>query len=296
MFDQEMVPAIKEFPRDGRYWRIDWFGGVQRNDRIPDEPHIHVVISPLKIDLPTSPKALSSVDATNHQEQRTILVGIGQLPFLFIGSIWKDGYIIPCDIGETKTFNNLFISDEFVTLHNPNMPFEKGWLIPKSHYRLYYGRKAFCLSLPYQGNPHGIIVPAIELLRFYYATSSRLCRYLLNGRFIHDINEIVNLRECGISPDGAGAWLQLRMRTRDTDRWTIGRILFSPQALACVQGLYRSIVAQRSKGPVVFLPASFPFTGPTNLTATIKRIQSSDKKWRFLVLSLQHCTDRKSVV
>jgi len=38
------------------------------------------------------------------------------------------------------------------------------------------------------------------------------------------------------------------------------------------------------------LPADFPFAGATDLTAIIKRMPSSDNRWRFLVLSLLHCT------
>ncbi len=31
------IPAIREFPKDDRYWRVDWYGAVQRKPGIPSE-------------------------------------------------------------------------------------------------------------------------------------------------------------------------------------------------------------------------------------------------------------------
>lgn len=41
---QNGIPKIREFPDDGRIWRVDWFGGVERNHQIYSEPKIQVSV------------------------------------------------------------------------------------------------------------------------------------------------------------------------------------------------------------------------------------------------------------
>lgn len=81
------VPPIKEFPKDGRVWRVDWFGAVERNYDIPSEPYLQVVISPLR----QGAADYASNSSVAHDDRRTILIGVGQLPLLSIGSHcgWK---------------------------------------------------------------------------------------------------------------------------------------------------------------------------------------------------------------
>ncbi len=40
------IPAIKEFPNDGKTWRIEWFNGIERDQNLPSEPKAQLVISP----------------------------------------------------------------------------------------------------------------------------------------------------------------------------------------------------------------------------------------------------------
>ena len=44
MTGKNVIPSIREFPNDGRIWRIDWLGGLQRNPAVPDEPLIQASI------------------------------------------------------------------------------------------------------------------------------------------------------------------------------------------------------------------------------------------------------------
>lgn len=71
------IPRIREFPSDGRFWRIDWFGGVERNPYVPSEPAIQVLLSPLRTPSSLSDTDPASVRAINAQEQTTVLVGTG---------------------------------------------------------------------------------------------------------------------------------------------------------------------------------------------------------------------------
>jgi hypothetical protein len=71
------IPAIQEFPQDDQIWRVDFFGGIQRNSSIPDEPTIQIILSPLANPNNKDPKELASVKAVTHELRRTIHIGVG---------------------------------------------------------------------------------------------------------------------------------------------------------------------------------------------------------------------------
>lgn len=95
-------------PADNRYWRVDAFGAIIRNHNVPSEPFIQIVISPfLDTELTSKePKSLAAVNATDYGQQQSIEIGVGQLPFISIGSVWKNGYIQVYKAG-TEAYNRL---------------------------------------------------------------------------------------------------------------------------------------------------------------------------------------------
>ncbi len=63
------TPPIREFPKGD--WTIIWHGRVTRNPKVPSELLIEVLIR-------------------SKNGDRTIEIGVGQLPLLKIGSNWRD--------------------------------------------------------------------------------------------------------------------------------------------------------------------------------------------------------------
>ena len=72
-----------------------FLGGLQRNPDIPDEPTIQVSIRPLRDALQKDPDELARTTAVVDEDRTTILIGVGQLPYLKIGSLWTDGRCLP---------------------------------------------------------------------------------------------------------------------------------------------------------------------------------------------------------
>lgn len=136
---RKAIPRIKEFPDDGRIWRVDWFGGVERNHMIPTEPKIQLIISPL-LDGITDYAASSAV---NHEERRTISIGVGQLPLVTIGSLWLNRQAA----GKDKIFHNLAISPDTVRLVKSDTKVDGQPLILKRFHQI-SGRLAVnCLAI-----------------------------------------------------------------------------------------------------------------------------------------------------
>src|SRR5260370_41889232 len=70
---------------DDLLWRIEWIGGVGYNTSVPSEPQIDVCLAqpPQGEKNPLSAPARSSQD-----EKRTVKIGVGLLPYGWIGSVW----------------------------------------------------------------------------------------------------------------------------------------------------------------------------------------------------------------
>src|SRR5271165_3932827 len=95
----QAVYAIDAFPDDDlltsiwpsglirkprNFWRIEWIGGVGYNTSVPSEPQIDVCLA----QLPKGEKNPLSARARSSQvEKRTVKIGVGLLPYVWIGSV-----------------------------------------------------------------------------------------------------------------------------------------------------------------------------------------------------------------
>ena len=286
---RKTIPKIKEFPNDGRIWRVDWFGGVERNDLVPSEPKIQLIISPI---ISGTGLDYAASKAVNHDERQTISIGVGQLPLITIGSLWQHQRCLPSVAGKKKPFFDLEISPDKVQVIKSDLVVEGRPLIPKSHYQIGAGLAAKCLAVEINGDPYGIIIPVAEIIRFYYATSTDLAKAIFYGDFQHNLGSIVNPAECGFNSDERQCILKLRKEFSDSDAYIVGRILCSEYARAGAKLVHDSLMKDAALGKAKAYPeVAFPFAGLTSLRARIKSIPTSEEGvWRSLVFALEHCT------
>lgn len=285
---RKAIPRIKEFPDDGRIWRVDWFGGVERNSQIPSEPKIQLIISPV-VDGATDYAAISAV---NHEERRSISIGVGQLPLVTIGSLWQNRRCLVESAGKTKVFENLVISPKTVRLVKAGALVDGQQLIRKKYHQIRAGLAAQCLAVEWQGDPYGVIIPTAEIIRFYYATSSDLAKAIFAGDFRHDLSSIINPDECGFLEGEGRCILKLRKDFADSDAWVIGRVLNSQEAYAGAVLVHDSMIKQAVNGqPRLYPEAAFPFAGVTGLRVRMKAMRTPDERgWRFIVFAIEHCS------
>lgn len=290
------IPGIKEFPSDGRYWRVDWFGAIQPNPKVAREPVLQVIITPFKTpDIKTlTPNKLASASSSlvDYNEQRTIQIGTGQLPMLCIGSIWRNNEFQPQLAGQVTEFNSLEISERTTRTLNASSKEQNQYIIPFSHYR--FGKDGFfskMVAIEHEGDPYGILVPMAELVRFYYAVSTDLADVVFSGDLKHNLHSVLNMEHTWSEPEDQREVIGLRQRFSDEDGWVLARIMNSPEAWAGATAVHDEMLKNRFNGKPSHIESAFPFTGLTNLTARCKLIPTKDaKKWRHLVLSLVRCT------
>ena len=280
------IPPIKEFPKDGRKWRVDWFGAIERNYDIPTEPYVQVVISPLREGV-TDYAANSSVV---HDDRKAIRIGVGQLPLLSIGSLWQDGHCLPDRAGKATTFDGLDISDETTQVVQASLVEDGQQLIPFNAHRIGgAGMGSKCMAISWKGDPYGVLIPMAEIARFYYATSTDLAHALFAGAFRHDLNSLINTTESGYSEDTDSCVLRLRQHLEDEDGWIIGRILHSEEAWHGATLLHDTLMKDSVNQRRVHMETCFPFGGATSLSVQYKPVMSMGK-WRHLVFAIERCT------
>ena len=282
------VPAISELNIDDRRWKIDWLGAVRKDENMPLEPKIDVIVSPLAngAEWPFYEKQLIG------NERRTVSIGIGQLPLLRIGSIWRNGKVLDDVAGKRLDLSEVEISDGTVsTIDSGEMMPGGNYIIPK--YVCQLGRPglgAKCLAVRYNGSPYGIVIPVTEVIRFYYAVSTRLSVAAFHGTYQHSLNEIINEKESGICGRDGVPFLVLRKIFSNDDAWIIARILCDEVALQGVSLISKSLAQAHMTSSQLFPRCGFPFIGKTDWTARGLCMKTNEGYWRYIVYELTYCT------
>lgn len=122
------------------------------------------------------PSKLLSPDSTAPARfQRKVWVSVGTLPVLRIGDIWRDGKLAAAPEYQLEQFPNLRIDDATVHLVKAGLNLDdKGFLIPLSEHPWHLQcTHSYCVMVEL-GDGRRIIIPCIELIRFYFGSSSNL--------------------------------------------------------------------------------------------------------------------------
>ena len=73
------------------------------------------------------------------------------------------------------------------------------------------------------GDPFAVMMPTTEIIRFYYAPSTRLAQALFWG----DYGETFNAERSGVLEEGV-VRVHLQQWMQDQDAWTLARYMCSP--------------------------------------------------------------------
>lgn len=280
---QVVIEEFKDASRPGSTWRLNWFGGVERDPKVATEYKLQVVLTKVKDD---ARGAWHTERAVEQDILRMVPIGIGQLPLLRMGSLWRDGKLEMLRSGDAQVFDldippgvpNYYIATDKIGLSG---------LVPFRDHRLMgFGKNTKCLVLPHNGDPTGIIIPAIELIRFYYANSTRLSKAIFDGGFVHAPSSIYDPEYTGL--DGKLAVVCRRQDVSDDDCWTIARILNSQVAFDGARRVNDSMMRDFANTQNANPESAFPFSGKTKIKALCKQVGYAPARW--LVLSLVSCS------
>lgn len=278
-----VIEEFKDTSRPGSIWRLNWFGGIVRDPEAAIEYKLQVVLTKVRDD---AKGAWHTEDAVEQDILRMVPIGVGQLPLLRMGSLWRDGKLEILRSGVEQVFDldippgvtNYYIATDKIGLAG---------LVPfRAHRLMSYGKNTKCIVLPHDGDPAGIIIPTVELIRFYYANSTRLSKAIFDGEFVYSPSSIYDPDYTGL--DGKLAVICRRQDVSDDDCWTIARILNSQAAFDGARRVNDSMMRDFANTQHANPESAFPFSGKTRIKARCKKVGYAPARW--LVLSLVSCT------
>jgi hypothetical protein len=287
----EPVYGIDDFPDDDSLWRVEWIGGVGYNTSVPSDPRITVCLT----QLPPGETNPLSARARSWQTKTTAKISVGLLPYISIVSVWQRRRPVVTNLGACH--HRLCIDTSSCRLVTLAELTASANAIPRRSYLFGASwpdvRRTLLMAVEQDGDPFAVMVPTAEIIRFYYAPSTRLAQALFWGEY----KDTFDAERSGVLEDGL-VKVHLRRWLEDQDAWTLARYLCSPVMQREASRLYKSLQLYQINStslisePDQALPWSFSFEGPTTVQGIFLRLPGStpDSPRRWLILRIERCS------
>lgn len=275
---------IIEFPKGRGRWRVDFLGGVERDSGSTNEVRITLAMTEL---LQRNNSGELPVDErSNHL---TLDVDICQLYLFPIGSIWSDsGRDISFDL-ENRFYFSFDTHNISSTKVSGNVSIDETDYVAMPRYQYPLGENfrhmanARLVSIqpshpPFEGCKV-VLIPEVEILRFYYFSSSDTFRLIWDG----NLSAAIDSAKSGLL-EGGDVRVHLRKDFVDEEAWFIARWLSSAvmqEQVRRIHGVIAAATANQTYGSrKTHIEAGFPFCGNTKLIAKGKpiRLYSAQKQ------------------
>ncbi|WP_157056993.1 hypothetical protein [Herbaspirillum autotrophicum] len=282
---------IAALPSDGHGWRIDWFGEIAFPNRMirRKQPSVLLHLSRV-IDkrYREDHSVLLNPESTFVAKQRKVWVSVGTLPLLRIGDIWRDGRLDTASDYELESFLDLEINSETTSLIKAGLNLEEnGFLLPRGEHPWHMqATQSYCTMIDLPGERR-LIIPCIELIRFYFGSSSNL----LTKLFLPPLSREALYSKAHFSKINGQLSLALAEGISGASAADIGRMHLDSDAWRTAVNVGTSLLKASVSRQEIYPQAHFPFEGVTTLTASGKWLSfSSQPRATFLVYSLRSCS------
>ena len=181
----------------------------------------------------------SARDRALLQTKTTVKVGVGLLPYISIASVWRRQRPVLTDVAgyrhrlhiDTSTCRTIALDDVSTgayAIPRNSYPFGSSWSSV---------RRTLLVAVEGDGDPYAVLVPTAEIIRFYYAPSTRLAQALFWGDYYRDT---FDAEQSGVVEEGV-VKIHLRRWIEDQDAWTLARYICSPVMQREADRLYRHL-------------------------------------------------------
>ncbi|WP_157673138.1 hypothetical protein [Curvibacter sp. AEP1-3] len=286
------TPRISVFPQDQSHWRIDWFGDIAFPDRSVrrKQPSVFLHLSRLADErFRSDPSVLLHPQCTGPAKlQRRIWVSVGTLALVRIGDIWHKGGLALRPDYELEEFASLQVDPGSTAIVKAGLNLNnEGFLLPISEHPWHIQcTQSYCLMVQL---PHDrrLIIPCVELARFYFGSSSGLISRL----FLPPLFRDALFSSASLDPYSRRLQIDLADKMSGASAADIGRIAMDPIAARAARIVGNSCLRASTAGLPIYPQARFPFEGKTNLIASGRWLSHGGvPKSTFLVYNLRSCS------
>ena len=287
------LPAlqISAFPTGRDIWRVDWFGPIAFPNRMERKKHPSVlvylskVIAPSPLEHQSRLLLPSCTLPANQQAKRWVSVGTTLL--LRIGDLWQNQSLIGRPVYDEATFTDVTIDREHASLTKAGLSFEDGsFLLPLSHHPWHlHNTHSYCVNVKLPDD-RILVVPCMELVRFYFGSSSELITRLFAPPLTRS-----RLYEKSYTSSKGRMNLELAERIPSASAEDIGRIAGSDFAWRAAALVTSSCLKASAAGRDIYPQTLFPFEGNTTLKAIGKWLPRGDaEQSTFLAYQILSCS------
>lgn len=292
--DQQPVIEIAEFPHDNKLWRIDGLGKIFSQLKNNNNLFIEVYLRPVNFH-DNSVYNFARFDSSGREipeynQLKKIPVNIGLLPILRVGSLWIKGKLQNNNtVTDIVTLKNIEINANTIEIINSNYKIkyldssgreQECKLLLQKNFATDAKVPFSCFRIQNENYKNGIIIPVIEIIRFYYACSTRLAHLTFSNP-----DEITKI-SYAIDNETDKVIIKLPQQYTDQEAFILARILTSDIALSGLFQIKNSLIKIGvNEQPTTLLSTNFPFINSTNLM--VRGIKIVD---RFLVTEICSCS------
>lgn len=277
---------IHQLTPDNRLWRIDWLGQVDYQPGRHSQPCFRVTTSPVLCD-PNDQNTILSTDSTDHRHQRQVWLPIGILYLVKIGDIWQNGQRVYTPNYQTEIFRGLDVKKESTNFIKAGISISDSFLLPLNEHpwhRLQTQSYCIIVTLP---DEKCIIIPCLELIRFYFGSSSKFLHIL----FTKQITVDMFWKNMHFDHYSGRLHLQLADGLSGMSATDIGRMALDPIAWNAARLIFHSGMSASVQREAIYSYTGFPFIGETDLTVTGKWLSYGSKpNATFVIFNIKSCS------
>jgi hypothetical protein len=235
------------------------------------------------------PSVLLSPESTTHsKQQKKAWISAGTLPLLRIGDIWRAGRLEARPDYQLESFSDLQIDQATTHLVKAGLNLDdQGFLLPIAEHPWHMQcTHSYCVMVDLPGNRR-LIIPCIELIRFYFGSSSGLITKL----FLPPLERKALYNNPQFDKPTGRLVLELADRISGSSAADIGRLHMDPIAWRAALHIGSSALQASLSKQNVYPQAFFPFEGKTTLIAAGKWLSFGEQSQStFIVYNLRSCS------
>ena len=263
-------------------WLLGWLGDLSfpEPDKYRNQPSVNAVFFQ---------------HASDGLKQKKQWFPIGLLPFLKVGEIWCNGVSkgVSADL-TLETFPDLTIDENLQlvkaggTPHKDKVGMLRGfryWLPLFNHPWHLEHTHSNCVAVPLP-NKRWLLIPCMELIRFYFGSSSNLLKALFAPPL-----ENTSLVKWYKQFDRGRVYLRLAEGMSGASAADLARICYGSEAKKAARLIGNSCLQCTNQGKPIYPIGIFPFLGKTDLTVAGRWLSDNGcASQTFVVSQIVSCT------
>lgn len=282
---------ISVLPRGATIWRVDWFGSIAFPDRSArsTQPSVRVHLSEVSgSPVVTGADPLLSPEGAGSARTLARYVSVGTTMLLRIGDLWQNQVLVAKPAYELEEFQNVQIDRHTLQVVKAGSSFDDDtFLLPRAEHPWHMANThSYCAKVSLGGG-RLLVIPAVELIRFYFGSSSSLIAKL----FMTGLNKDALFTTSHLETRHGLATLQLAAGIPRASAHDVARIAFDEIAWRAASLVSRSCLKASVQGSEIFPQGVFPFQGKTTLQVKGKWLsRAGQPRQTFLVYEMRSCS------